>query len=63
MPGVNVHYTGHSTREASTSTAADTGLYVKYIMEAADWVSSQTFERFYHRKSTAGAFARAVLTS
>ena len=49
MAGIELNYTGHSTRGASTSAAT------------ADWASVQTFERFYHKGSSAGAFARAVL--
>ena len=52
--------TGHSTRGASTSAAAAVGLSADLILEAAGWASVQTFERFYHRESSAGAFARAV---
>ena len=61
MAGIELKYTGHSTRGASTSAAAAAGLSADLILEAADWASVQTFERFYHRESSAGAFARAVL--
>ena len=61
MAGIELTYTGHSTRGASTSAAAAAGLSADLILEAADWVSVQTFERFYHKESSAGAFARAVL--
>ena len=46
-----------------TSAAAAAGLSVDLILEAADWASAQTFERFYHREQCRGAFARAVLNS
>ena len=61
MAGIESTYTGHSTRGASTSAAAAAGLSADIILEAADWASVQTFERFYHKESSAGAFARAVL--
>ena len=61
IAGIELNYTGHSTRGASTSAAAAAGLSADLILEAADWASVQTFERFYHRGSSAGAFARAVL--
>ena len=61
MAGIELNYTGHSTRGASTSTAAAAGLSADLILEAADWASVQTFERFYHRESSAGAFSRALL--
>ena len=61
MAGIELTYTGHSTRGASTSAASAAGLSADLILEAADWASVQTFERFYHKESSAGAFARAVL--
>jgi len=57
MAGIELNYTGHSTRGASISAALSADL----ILEAADWASVQTFEQFYHRESSAGAFTRAVL--
>ena len=49
MAGIELNYTGHSTRGASTSAAAATGLSADLILETEDWASVQTFERFYHR--------------
>ena len=49
MAGIELNYTGHSTRGASTSAAAAAGLSADLILEAVDWASVQTFERFYHR--------------
>ena len=63
MAGIKLGYSGHSTRGASTSAAAAGGLSVDLILEAADWASAQTFERFYHRDASRAAFARAVLNS
>ena len=63
LPGVEVGFSGHSTRGAATSAAAAAGLSVELILEAADWASERTFEQFYHRKSSASAFALAVLNS
>ena len=63
MAGIELGYSGHSTRGASTSAAAAGGLSVDLILEAADWASAQTFERFYHREASRAAFARAVLNS
>ena len=60
MAGIELNYTGYATRGASTSAAAAAGLSADLILEAADW-AVQTFERFYHRESSASAFARAVL--
>jgi len=61
LVGIELNYTGHSIRGASISAAAAAGLSADLILEAADWASVQTFERFYHRESSAGTFARAVL--
>ena len=63
LAGIELGYTGHSTRGASTSAAAAAGLSVELILEAADWASAQTFERFYHREHSSGSFSRAVLNS
>ena len=63
MAGIELGYSGHSTREASTSAAAAGELSVDLILEAVDWASAQTFERFYHREASWAAFAKAVLNS
>ena len=52
MAGIELNYTGHSTREASTSATAAAGLSADLTLEATDWASVQTFERFYHRESS-----------
>ena len=54
---IDVGFPGHSTRGAATSAAAEAGLSLDIIMAAADWASSATFEQFYHKPSTRGAFA------
>ena len=61
MAGIELGYSGHSTRGASTSAAAAGGLSVDLILEAADWTSAQAFEHFYHREASRAAFARVVL--
>ena len=61
MAGIDLNYTGHLTRGASTSAAAAAGLSAELILEAVDWASVQTFQRFYHKESSAGASVRAVL--
>ena len=58
---IDVGFTGHSTRGAATSAAAEAGLSLDIIMAAADWASSTTFEQFYHKPSTRGVFASTVL--
>ena len=54
-------FTAHSTRSASTSHASMKGVPIADILKVANWSSSSTFERFYHRSSDPSAFARAVL--
>ena len=61
LAGIELNYTGHSTKGASISALAAAGLTADLILEEPDWASVQTFKRFYHRGSSAGAFARAVL--
>jgi len=61
LAGIELNYTIHSTRAVFTSGATAAGLSADLILEAADWASVQTFKRFYHRESSAGTFARAVL--
>ena len=56
------HSTGHSTRSASTSTAARAGVLLDTILVAADWSSSETFKRVYLKSRNKGKIARAVLT-
>ena len=56
-------FTAHSTRSASTSRASMKGVPIADILKAANWSSSSTFERFYHRSSDPSAFAKAVLQS
>ena len=39
MAGIELNYTGHSTREASTSATAAAGLSADLTLEATDWAS------------------------
>jgi len=63
LAGIACHFTGHSTRSASTSAAAQAGVPLESILMAADWSSSETFKRFYLRSPDKGEFARAVLAA
>lgn len=56
-------FTGHLTRSAATSKAADMGLPLEQIQDAADWSSASTFERFYHKPNSKGQFAHSILGS
>ena len=56
-------FKGHSTRGASSSKAASSGVTVSDILQAADWSTEGTFQRFYHRQSSdKSVFGKAVLT-
>ena len=61
LAGIDHRFTGHSTRSASSSSAAEAGLPLETILEAADWSSARTFEWFYLKPSTRGDFATTVL--
>ena len=55
-------FKGHSTRGTSISKAASSGGTVSDILQAADWSSEGTFQRFYHRQPfDKPAFGKGVL--
>ena len=56
LAGIACHFTGHSTRSATTSAAARAGVPLDTILVAADWSSSQTFSCFYLRSPDKGQF-------
>ena len=43
-------FKSHSVHGATCSKAAGAGVTTKQILEAADWSSEGTLQRFYHRK-------------
>ena len=59
-------FSGHSTRSASTSAAALSGMTTAGIMQRAGWSQRNTFARFYHKptdgESNAAQFSSAILT-
>lgn len=61
LAGIACHFTGHSTRSASTSAAAQADVPLESILIAADLSSSKTFKQFFLRSPDRGEFARAVL--
>ena len=61
LAGVDVCYTGHFTRAASTSEAVDNGVPLEVVLEAADWSSAQTFEKHYHKRAEKARFTHKVL--
>ena len=59
-------FKAHSVRGASCSSAAGAGVTTKDILDAADWSSEGTFQRFYCRNLKGGhqtTFGTAVLSS
>ena len=60
--GISSTFTAHSTRSASTSAAAEAGLSLDDILEAADWASAGTFRTFYQRPRSRGVFANLVVS-
>ena len=61
LAGVDIKYTSHSTRSAATSAAAEAGVSLEVILEAADWASARTFEQHYYKRIEGRDFASAVL--
>ena len=57
----------HSVRGASSSEAAIAGVITADILQAADWSSESTFQKYYHHptleQKDKSAFGRAVLSS
>ena len=54
-------FKAHSVRGAATSTAAEAGVSIPEILEAADWSSQSTFECFYFHPSRSSSFGTTVL--
>ncbi|CAC5392973.1 unnamed protein product [Mytilus coruscus] len=56
------HFSAHSFRSTSTSVAYGSGVSLKEVMNTANWSSSRTFYRFYHKEVIRdNKFAHAVL--
>ena len=55
--GINTTiFRAHSTRGASTSAAAEAGVSIPKILEAADWSNRSTFERYYYHPQNRNNF-------
>ena len=61
--GIDTTFQVHSIRGASTLAAAEAGISVPEILEAAGWSNQSTFERFYYRPCKSSCFGTAVLKS
>ena len=59
-------FKAHSVQGAASSKAAWFGVTISDILQAADWSSEATFQRFYHRPTddeNKSSFGMAVLLS
>ena len=64
LSGVDVSmFTAHSTRSASASAAADSGVTNSDILKATDWNTESVFRRFYYRPTHDPFYGRVVLSS
>ena len=61
---INPTFTGHSTRSASTTAAAEAGIPLKLILDATDWSSAGIFRAHYLRPTSFGkeTFANSVIS-
>jgi hypothetical protein len=56
-------FKAHSSRGATTSKAARSGLAIESIVQKANWSNVRTFQRFYHKEvANTDKFAERVLT-
>jgi hypothetical protein len=56
-------FQAHSTRAASTTKAAMSGMTVEDIMKTADWTSKGVFQKFYYRPKHSVAYGESVLAA
>ena len=64
LSGVDVSmFTAHSTRSASVTAAADSGVTTNDILKAADWSTESVFRKFYYRPTHDSSYGRAVLST
>jgi hypothetical protein len=60
--GINPSIFGaHSTRGASTSAAARSGVTTEDILKAANWSSESVFQRYYHKEADRSLYGRTVM--
>ena len=60
MAGIELTFSAHSTRSASTSKANNQGLSMKDIAKAAGWSGESTFQKFYNKPVTKN-FGKTIL--
>ena len=55
-------FKAHSVRSAAASSASEAGVTTATILDAADWATETTFQRFYYKPKHNSAFGQAVLS-
>ena len=64
MSGIDIStFTAHSTRGASTSATADSGITTSDILKAVDWSTELVFRKFYYRPAHDTSYGRTMLSS
>ena len=61
LAGITCHFTGNSTRRASTTAAARADGPLDTILVVADWSRPETFKRFYLRSPDKGEYMYLLL--
>ena len=55
-------FKAHSVRGAASSAAANAGVTMNDILEAADWSTETVFQKFYYKPQNKTTFGKAVLS-
>ena len=64
MSGIDIStFTAHSTRGASTSATADSGITTSDILKAADWSIDSVFRKFYYQRTHDTSYGQTMLSS
>ena len=56
-------FKAHSVRGVSTSAAANRGVTTDEILDAADWSTESSFQRFYYKPIHNAVFVKSVLSA
>ena len=59
--GIDERFTAHSTRAASATAAAMSGVSTKEIMSRAGWSSEHTFTKFYYKPKAVADYGGTIL--
>ena len=64
MSGIDIStFTAHSTRDASTLAAADSGITTSDILKATDWSTESVFRKSYYQPTHDALYGYTVLSS